>query len=254
MSKVNFSPSDGINIHGWMVTELGLTGGDLFTFALVHQFAQSGAGIYKGNTVYLSKWTGWVENTSRKHLEKLVEMGLIVPVRGRENNSPYCFYKLADDFYEKHPSISAVSPRKNSKKHPSKIEESTPQKMKGDNTYTIIHNDSTPTASGDAVTEYNDASFKADLIALGVTEQTATDWMKVRKKKGGVNSQTAMDGIKREIEKASAYGFTAEDCISRSAEKSWIGFEAGYIVPELSTKKVDSPKPKYQTKMKFNGL
>ena len=89
-----------------------------------------------------------------------------------------------------------------------------------------------------------------------MTEQTATDWMKVRKKKGGVNTRKAMDGIVREIEKAKAYGYTAEDCISKSAEKSWIGFEAGYIVPELSTqvKKVEKSSTKFQSQMKINGL
>jgi len=239
-----------------MVTELGLTGGDLFTFALVHQFSQSGAGIYKGNTSYLSQWTGWTENTSRRHLNRLVEMGLIQELRGRENNSPYCFYKLAEDFYEKHPSIIEVSPRKNSGKHPSKIEVSTPQKLRGEYTNTNILIEQGPTAQGEAVHDYTDADFKADLIQLGVTEQTATDWMKVRKKKGGVNTRKAMDGIVREVGKAQPYGYTAEDCIGRAVEKSWVGFEAKYIIPELSTdvKKVDNPSTRFQSKMKINGL
>lgn len=256
MSKVNFSPTDGFHLQGWMVTELGLTGGDLFTFALVHQFSQSGAGIYKGNTSYLSQWTGWTENTSRRHLNRLVEMGLVQELRGRENNSPYCFYKLADDFYEKHPSIIEVSPRKNRGDHPSKIEVSTPQKLRGEYTNTNIHNDQEPTAHREAASDYTDKDFKADLIQLGVTEQTATDWMKVRKKKGGVNTRKAMDGIVREIGKAQPYGFSAEDCISRAVEKSWRGFEAGFIIPELSTdtKKVENATPRFQSKMKINGL
>ena len=87
---------DGFHLHGWMVNELHLTGGDLIAFALVHQFTQCDAGIYKGNTSYLSSWTGWTEKTSRSHLARLVRMGLIEEVRGRENNSPFCYYKAVN--------------------------------------------------------------------------------------------------------------------------------------------------------------
>lgn len=135
MAKVNLQPTDGFQLHGWMVTELHLDGGDLLTFALVHQFAQSGAGIYKGNTSYLSGWTGWSENTSRRHLADLVQKGLIEEVRGRDNNVPFCYYKLAPDFYEKHPAIFEVSPLKKRENHPSKIEVTAPQKLRGEYTY-----------------------------------------------------------------------------------------------------------------------
>lgn len=243
MSKVNFSPTDGFHLQGWMVTELGLTGGDLFTFALVHQFSQSGAGIYKGNTSYLSQWTGWTENTSRRHLNRLVEMGLIQELRGRENNSPYCFYKLADDFYEKHPSIIEVSPRKNRGNHPSKIEVSTPQKLRGEYTNTNIHNEYEPTAQGEAVNA--SFNFKKELMALGVTEQTATDWMAVRKQKKARNTVTAFKAIKKEVETAKAHGFTAEDCIFASASNSWIGFKAEYIVKDGTASQSAPQKSKF---------
>ena len=124
-----------------MATELHLKGAELITFAVVHQFSQSGAGIYKGNVEYLCAWFGWAENTARKHLASLVEKGLIKEIRGRENNSPFCHHELAPDFYEKHPAIIEVSPRKKSKKHPSKNEDSTPQNLKGDNNIGIIKRD-----------------------------------------------------------------------------------------------------------------
>ena len=127
MAKLN--NTDGFHIHGWMVNELHLCGGDLLAFALVHQFSQSDAGIYTGNTEYLSSWTGWSLNTSRKHLSNLVKMGLLKEVRGRKNNSPFCHYALADSFYKKHPAIFEVSPLKNDTDHPSKIDVSTTQKF-----------------------------------------------------------------------------------------------------------------------------
>ena len=126
------NPTDGFTLHGFMVTDLHLKGAELVTFALVHQFTQGFAGIYKGNTQYLSAWTGWTEKTCRGHLAALVEKGLIVEMRGRENNSPYCYYKLAPDFYEKHPVNFTVSPGKNFQKHPVNSSQTTRKKLPGE--------------------------------------------------------------------------------------------------------------------------
>ena len=129
--------TDGFMLHGWMVNELHLEGGDLIAFALVHQFTQSNAGIYKGNTAYLSAWTGWSERTSRSHLQALQERGLIVEVRGRENNSPFCFYKLGPAFeatLQKFPGEGEI------------FSQSTPQKFPkapGKNCGENIHNETT---------------------------------------------------------------------------------------------------------------
>lgn len=132
MSKPTLKSTDGFGLRGWMVNELHLTGGDLVTFALVHQFSQSDAGIYTGNTAYLSAWTGWSEKTSRAHLVHLIELGLIEEVRGRKDNSPFCHYRLSADFYEKHPVKISVSPGKNFPDHPVKTSESTPKKLPGE--------------------------------------------------------------------------------------------------------------------------
>ena len=156
LTMATLNDSDGFILHGWMVNELHLEGADLFTFALVHQFSQSGAGLYKGNTKYLAAWTGWSENTCRTHLVRLAKKGLIEEVRGRENNSPFCYYKLAPDFYEKHPSISAVSPLKNCADHTSKNGESTPQNLRGDNNSRKVNkeNNTSPIPSVEQVAEH----------------------------------------------------------------------------------------------------
>lgn len=140
MKGAELHATDGFHFYGWMVTELHLQGAELVAFALVHQFAQSGAGVYKGNTQYLSAWTGWAENTCRKHLASLMKKGLLDEVRGRENNSPFCYYKLASDFYQKHPSISAGSPLKICGNHPSKNVNSTPQNLRGEYNIGNRHN------------------------------------------------------------------------------------------------------------------
>lgn len=105
--------TDGFHIYGWMVNDLALQGGDLLAFALVFSFTKGHAGEYTGNTAYLSGWTGWTEKTARTHLANLVKKNLIIEVRGRGDNHPYCHYKLAPDFYEKHPVKITGSPGKN---------------------------------------------------------------------------------------------------------------------------------------------
>lgn len=88
------SNTDGFHLHGWMVTELHLKGGDLFIYAVVHQFSQSDAGIYKGGVPYLCSWTGWSPNTIRKYLRSLERAGLIKSERGDINGVPFCYYKV----------------------------------------------------------------------------------------------------------------------------------------------------------------
>lgn len=66
--------------------------------------------------------------------------------------------------------------------------------------------------------------FLKAIVDLGVTLQTASDFMAVRKKKGAANTVTAFNQIKAEVTKAIAGGATAEECIQMAAANSWQGF------------------------------
>lgn len=90
MAKLN--ATDSFHVSGWMRTELGLEGAELVAFALVHQFSQSNAGIYKGGTRYLSAWLGCSDNSARKYLKSLVARGLVKETSGNENGVPFCYY------------------------------------------------------------------------------------------------------------------------------------------------------------------
>jgi hypothetical protein len=68
----------------------------------------------------------------------------------------------------------------------------------------------------------------ADLVAEGVDEQHATDWLKVRKVHRAPLTQTAWDGLKREAEKART---TPAEAVRLAAKKSWRGFEAAWVKP-----------------------
>lgn len=68
--------------------------------------------------------------------------------------------------------------------------------------------------------------FKKNLIALGVEEQVAEDWMQVRKEKKASNTETAFKRLREEIQKA---GLSANECITLAVERSWQGFRAEYL-------------------------
>lgn len=91
------NPKNGFIVHGWMVSELKLRGPELLTYAIVHQFSQSKAGIYKGGVPYVMAWIGCNDDSARKYLHSLEAKGLIKAIDGRNNGVPYRYYEVVDN-------------------------------------------------------------------------------------------------------------------------------------------------------------
>lgn len=66
-----------VNIQGWMVTDLHLTGVKLMLYAIIYGFSQDERSDFHGSISYLQEWTGSCENTVRKYLSELTKEGLI---------------------------------------------------------------------------------------------------------------------------------------------------------------------------------
>jgi Domain of unknown function (DUF4373) len=64
------------------------------------------------------------------------------------------------------------------------------------------------------------------LMAMGVNENLAKDWIRVRKEKRLAITQTALDKIKSHAEKN---GYTFTEAIKISCENGWAGFNASWI-------------------------
>ena len=75
--------------------------------------------------------------------------------------------------------------------------------------------------------------FKKALLEIGVSEQTAKDWMEVRKERKAANTETAFQGVEREILKS---GRSAEECIRLAVENSWRGFKAEWLFNHQQSK------------------
>ena len=69
-------------------------------------------------------------------------------------------------------------------------------------------------------------NFKNELIALGVNESIASDWLKVRKNKKATNSKTAFEGLVTQFEKS---GLSANECVRIATQRSWAGFNADWV-------------------------
>ena len=69
-------------------------------------------------------------------------------------------------------------------------------------------------------------NFKNELIALGVDESIASDWLKVRKNKKATNSKTAFEGLVTQFQKS---GLSANECVRIATERSWSGFNVNWI-------------------------
>ncbi len=134
MTRLN--NTDGFILHGWMVNELALRGGHLFAFALVHQFSQSNAGVYKGGVPYLAAWLGCSGNTARKYLRDLEDRGLVKSERGTIGGVPFCYYRVHPDTLKKFEGTP-----KNLEGNPPKIEVPTPQKFEVENNNRKIKGD-----------------------------------------------------------------------------------------------------------------
>ena len=75
--------------------------------------------------------------------------------------------------------------------------------------------------------------FKAALISNGVSEQTAIEFMQVRKAKGGVNTERAFTLLENQIAKANlTFSQGVEYCLNR--QKPWAAFEAQWYFNELN--------------------
>lgn len=75
-----------INIQGWMVSELGLSGNSLLIYAIIHGFSQGvEEQTFKGTLSYLCEWTNSTKQGVLKNIKSLIEKGLIEKKEQVEN-------------------------------------------------------------------------------------------------------------------------------------------------------------------------
>ena len=81
-------------------------------------------------------------------------------------------------------------------------------------------------------------SFLNSLISLGVEDQTAKDWMKVRKERKATNTETALKAFLTSVEKS---GKTVNEVVKICAENSWKGFNKDWLTNSQPNPKNNVP-------------
>ena len=75
-----------ITIHGWMITDLGLSGIELLLYAVIFGFSQDGESVFKGSQNYLAEWCGCSRRSVIRSLNSLIDRGAIKQVYHSSNN------------------------------------------------------------------------------------------------------------------------------------------------------------------------
>lgn len=71
----------------------------------------------------------------------------------------------------------------------------------------------------------------SDLVADGLTEEIAADWLAHRKSKKAPLTATAWAGVKREAQKA---GWSLQAAVEKAMARGWQGFEAAWVAGEAA--------------------
>lgn len=212
-------------IQDWML-DLPLSYREIAIYAIIYGFSQDGETRFEGSLGYLAFKTKATRDTARNALRKLVDGGLIERTIVNKNGVEFHTYKVRPmgggkiqggmEFFKEGGGIFQPNNKDNSK-------DINISSIKGR------------------------FDFLKSLIALGVQEQTARDWMQVRKEKKASNTETAFRKIEQEITKS---GASAEDCIRMSAECSWAGFKAEWM--HNRQQKAGTPAPKQESAYEHN--
>lgn len=76
-------------VHAFMVNELGLSGNELMTYAIIYGFSQDNESWFCGTKSYLAEWCGCSKNTTANCLKNLLQKGYL---ERREKNVNGCVY------------------------------------------------------------------------------------------------------------------------------------------------------------------
>ena len=75
-----------IQIQGFMLTDLHLSGNDLLIYAIIYGFSQTGEGVFDGSREYLAEWCNASLSSIKRSLKALQEKGLIKQVFHSKDN------------------------------------------------------------------------------------------------------------------------------------------------------------------------
>lgn len=82
-----------IQVQGWMVKQLNLSGNELLTYALIYGFSQDGESLFKGSLKYICEWLNCSRPTAIKSIKSLIKKGLVIKQVDNISNVKFNRYK-----------------------------------------------------------------------------------------------------------------------------------------------------------------
>lgn len=206
-----------ITILAWM-GNLKLSLVEKTIFAIIYGFSQDEDSEFHGSRQYLADWCEASTKTVDRALTHLVELGYIHKREKVVGGVKFCRYSVDVHTVDKMSLLGT-----NWENGRDKLGEAT-DKMSHNN----IDNNADNKLSANRDNKRTPAfDFKKALMDLGISEQTAADWMAVRKNAKATNTKTAFEALKTQIEKiVRRYDVTAEQVAAFAVGKDWKAINA----------------------------
>lgn len=209
-------------VSGWMITRLGLSGNRLLVYAIIYGFSQDGESEFNGGMDYLVQLTGASRRTVINTLNELTEAGLLIKrsamKKGVEYSSYICTSEKIAPVQEMHQCENCTTTSANSA-----LPTSAKIAPNNKNNNKKIKNNPPISPQFDPFEE---------LHRLGVDEQTAKDWIALRKRKKADVTKTV---ISQFIAKSARTGWPLSDILKICCERGWQGFDENWLVNRRET-------------------
>lgn len=228
-------------ILGWMYA-LDLKLAETVCLAVIFGFSQDGESTFIGSRKYLAKRMCVKDRkTVDAALSKLCGLDLIekMPVERNGVKSPE--YRVTPHCLELAVSLGYGNNPQDGKIPDNDVEKSDSYPVEKTD---ITYNSNRP----NGIKQHSDSFDLADALIniLGVSKQTAIDWVAIRSKAGMHETVTAYKAIAEEVRKfCEQHGVSADDCIKYAVLRGWKTIVAEYDCPGL--KKNESQKEKMET-------
>lgn len=76
----------------WMITDLGLKGHEIPTYAIIYGFTQDGENVFSGSRKYLADWLNVDIRSVGRILKSLTDKGVIIKKTKTINGVQFCDY------------------------------------------------------------------------------------------------------------------------------------------------------------------
>lgn len=198
---------DYVVIQGWMINELGLRGAELLCYATIFAFSKAEGHTFHGSRQYIADWCGVSRRTANEVVNSLIDKRLIerfTEVKNGETIYHYVTKNVGEKFL-----LTPCEETSHNNNICNNIEENKKDK---------------------SFLSKKGFDFLAALLSIGIEEQIAKDWMKIRTSKKASDSETAFKQLHTALETIkNTHRISFNEAISICVTNGWYGCKPSYF-------------------------